>query len=319
IDDLTSDCRVLLARFEEKQNVRFETFCEVWKELKFSLIHHAGEHEWQKIQIVESLYRILGHYLTPSCPLQYQVGAIYSIYSVYHTQHVKPKVKIRMTLSMWNDFLKLQEYVREQKHYDIYYVMTSLRADKAFLFVAMPIQLACGSRDSISLYERDQAKGTRSSDIVQNTQEIIQKVNEIDALYNSAKMELCSREEGERLVDPVTLRVTSNDLVSNLQSDVETFETWKAQEMEQKNSKVKNMQRRPQLGLPEDRKMESKKQQSGQDDESFSRSQVVKEIKERSFKTVVQVSKGLRRHQPAPDSPDSPSPRRSSRTKKLNE
>ncbi len=39
IDGLTSDCRVLLARFEEKQSVRFEAFCEVWKQLKFSLIH----------------------------------------------------------------------------------------------------------------------------------------------------------------------------------------------------------------------------------------------------------------------------------------
>ena len=39
IDALTSDCRVLLARFEEKQSVRFETFCEVWKQLKFSDIH----------------------------------------------------------------------------------------------------------------------------------------------------------------------------------------------------------------------------------------------------------------------------------------
>ena len=39
IDALTSDCRLLLARFEEKQSVRFEDFCEVWKELKFSLIH----------------------------------------------------------------------------------------------------------------------------------------------------------------------------------------------------------------------------------------------------------------------------------------
>lgn len=39
VDALTSDCRVLLARFEEKQSVRFEAFCEVWRALKFSLIH----------------------------------------------------------------------------------------------------------------------------------------------------------------------------------------------------------------------------------------------------------------------------------------
>lgn len=39
IDALTLDCRVLLAKFEEKQSIRFEAFCEVWKELKFDCIH----------------------------------------------------------------------------------------------------------------------------------------------------------------------------------------------------------------------------------------------------------------------------------------
>ena len=39
VDALTSDCRVLLARFEKKHSVRFEDFCEIWKEMNFSLIH----------------------------------------------------------------------------------------------------------------------------------------------------------------------------------------------------------------------------------------------------------------------------------------
>ena len=39
LDALTSDSRVLLATFEQMESVRFETFCEVWKQLKFSLIH----------------------------------------------------------------------------------------------------------------------------------------------------------------------------------------------------------------------------------------------------------------------------------------
>lgn len=42
-------------------------------------------------------------------------------------------------------------------------------------------------------------------------------MNEIDDLYNSAKMKICSPDEGEPLIDPVTLRVASNVLVSNLE------------------------------------------------------------------------------------------------------
>ena len=48
------------------------------------------------------------------------------------------------------------------------------------------------------------------------------------------------------------------------------------------------MQRPPELGLPEDRKKDSDK--SGEKaDKILSRSEVVKEIKDRSFKTVNQV------------------------------
>ncbi|CAB4000629.1 snRNA-activating complex subunit 1, partial [Paramuricea clavata] len=209
---------------------------------------------------------------------------------------------IRMTLSMWNDLMNLQENVKEQKHYDVYYVISSLRADKAFLFVATPIQLACGSRDTISQYEREVTKESKSSNTVKNAQEIIQKVNEIDDLYNSAKMKMCSPDEGEPLIDPVTLRVASNVLVSNLERDVKNFETWKKTSKD--SLQVKHMQRIPQLGLPEDRKKDSEKQ-TEQVNESLTRAQVVKEIKDRSFKTVTQVSKGKRRHQPIPESPKS--------------
>ena len=45
-------------------------------------------------------------------------------------------------------------------------------------------------------------------------------MSEIDDLYNSAKTRICSPDEGELLVDPVTLKVTSTDLVTNLQKYV---------------------------------------------------------------------------------------------------
>lgn len=38
-DGLITDCRVLLSRFEKLKTVRFEKFCEVWREMNFSLIH----------------------------------------------------------------------------------------------------------------------------------------------------------------------------------------------------------------------------------------------------------------------------------------
>ena len=42
-------------------------------------------------------------------------------------------------------------------------------------------------------------------------------MQEIDDLYNAAKTKICFPDEGEPLVDPVTLRVVSSDLVENLE------------------------------------------------------------------------------------------------------
>lgn len=38
-EGLLADCRMLLSRFENLKTVRFEKFCEVWREMNFSLIH----------------------------------------------------------------------------------------------------------------------------------------------------------------------------------------------------------------------------------------------------------------------------------------
>lgn len=32
------DCEQLITRFERADNIRFETFCDIWKAMKFSLV-----------------------------------------------------------------------------------------------------------------------------------------------------------------------------------------------------------------------------------------------------------------------------------------
>lgn len=32
------DCEQLIASFERADNIRFDTFCEIWKAMKFSLV-----------------------------------------------------------------------------------------------------------------------------------------------------------------------------------------------------------------------------------------------------------------------------------------
>ena len=45
-------------------------------------------------QIVEYLYYIISTYLSSSYSFQYRIGALYSLYAIYHTQLAQPKVKV---------------------------------------------------------------------------------------------------------------------------------------------------------------------------------------------------------------------------------
>ncbi|XP_046847153.1 snRNA-activating protein complex subunit 1-like isoform X1 [Xenia sp. Carnegie-2017] len=301
IDALTLDCRVLLAKFEEKQSIRFEAFCEVWKELKFDCIHLICESDHEKTVIIDYFYRILCRYLPPSLPLQYQVGAIYSLYAIYHSQPVEliPKVKIRMTMSMWIDLLSLQEKVKEQKHYDVYYIIASMKWDKVFLFVAMPVQLALGSQDAIMQFEKEENKGFKSNYTLHKTKEMLKDIIDIDNTYNSVKMKIFSTDKNEPILDPVTLKVTSPEFVQNLQQEVTEFEKWK--ENTKGSLKAKLINRPLEVGLPEDRKSDSEKQ-SESTSSAVDRYLLVKEIKDRSFKSIPQVAKHKRRYQPIPES-----------------
>ncbi|KAK3729339.1 hypothetical protein QZH41_009051, partial [Actinostola sp. cb2023] len=50
-EGLLEDCRQLLSRFESRQNVRFEVFSEVWREMNFSFIHCGKKDANGRIQI----------------------------------------------------------------------------------------------------------------------------------------------------------------------------------------------------------------------------------------------------------------------------
>ena len=56
-EGLITDCRLLLSRFENHKSVRFETFCEIWREMNFSLIH------WYALVFLKGLgHAILGNF-----------------------------------------------------------------------------------------------------------------------------------------------------------------------------------------------------------------------------------------------------------------
>lgn len=323
-DGLITDCRVLLSRFEKLKTVRFEKFCEVWREMNFSLIHCGGRDSNRRIQVVDYLFRIISTYLdsTPSS-FQYRIGALYALYAIYHTQICQPKVKIRMTLAMMKDLKELHKQIIEQQHHDADYILRLLNNEKAFLFVAMPIPLLYGSKEAITSQEEGH-NSTLIDDINDNVEEryrALEYLEEAHSNYKDMKNKLL---EAGTLSSDRSFNAISDDLVSDVSCELQKFDAWKRTRcqkhvLEKKigtslgeanstpsgsNQTTTNEEPNPSTSVTDN------------EQENTSKSSRINDIKKRSFCTVSKVSRSMRHLQPSIESADEGSKRKRKRSKK---
>lgn len=322
-EGLIKDCRLLLSRFEAQQSVRFGKFCDVWKEMNFSLIHCGGRDVIGQNQIVDFLYRIISTYLSESCTFQYRIGALYAIYSVYQTQPCEPKLKIRMTLSMWNELMGLHQEIKDQEHYDADYILRKLKNEKAFLFVAAPVPLIYGARESIISEEREtnSAVGMETDTIVEETYETLQRLSSIHNSYENTKARL--QEDGESSLGR-SARVISENLVDNISSELEKFQDWRSQHQknvqERKSAALLHIKEPKRRGLSTTaggpgttpKTIGDSEQSSSSISSQTSRAKRMQELKNKQFTSVGKVSRSMRHLRPnVASSSQQPSPKRS--------
>ncbi|EDO42423.1 predicted protein [Nematostella vectensis] len=306
-DGMIDDCRLLLSRFESHSTVRFEIFSQIWKEMNFSFIHCGRKDFNGRIQIVDYLYRVVSSYLSSSCTFQYRVGALYCLYAIYHTQLCKPKIKIRMTLPMWKDLNDLHEQFRIDKHYDADFILRSLKNDRAFIFCAMPTQLAYGSREAITCQERERAcaVSVEANSCVELAYGAVEKLLEVHSRYQKLKKRAT---QGSDVVNPNTVAMISDKFPSELARDIFKFEDWKQKRCHQH---VLHQPSSSLLMMPEDNVDSDIAAASAVKDETMqeeteeeSRASIRKTLKQKSFSQVNKVSKSMRHLQPkASDDP----------------
>ncbi|EDO29027.1 predicted protein [Nematostella vectensis] len=285
-DGMIDDCRLLLSRFESHSTVRFEIFSQIWKEMNFSFIHCGRKDFNGRIQIVDYLYRVVSSYLSSSCTFQYRVGALYCLYAIYHTQLCKPKIKIRMTLPMWKDLNDLHEQFRIDKHYDADFILRSLKNDRAFIFCAMPTQLAYGSREAITCQERERAcaVSVEANSCVELAYGAVEKLLEVHSRYQKLKKRAT---QGSDVVNPNTVAMISDKFPSELARDILNLKT----------GSKKDVIRAGHASAVKDETMQ-------EETEEESRASIRKTLKQKSFSQVNKVSKSMRHLQPkASDDP----------------
>uniref|UniRef100_H2ZI60 snRNA-activating protein complex subunit 1 n=1 Tax=Ciona savignyi TaxID=51511 RepID=H2ZI60_CIOSA len=140
---LKSDVEDLLHKFVETESLRYEEFSKLWRAANFSLVHAGRAGLREKREFMDEAFKIVLKFTLPPHNLQVRVGAVYTLYALYHTQRQQPKTKVRMPIASWKDLLSLHHELAAQKHYDADYVMRSIMTkDRIFEFVAYPSPLS---------------------------------------------------------------------------------------------------------------------------------------------------------------------------------
>ncbi|KAF9158978.1 Small nuclear RNA activating complex, polypeptide 1, 43kDa [Actinomortierella ambigua] len=156
---LISDIEHLLCEYAKKDAYDFRTFVDVWKKLRFSIIHMGCTEKHGREAFMNCVYQIFLSYLQDNYVRQIQNAAVYGLYMTYLTQPLSlPKVGIRMTPERWEVLDKFcitacqlaerqqqrHEQQQQQQHpsdlfnlggEDVAYTIFKLRESNAFLFV----------------------------------------------------------------------------------------------------------------------------------------------------------------------------------------
>ncbi|KAK2570016.1 snRNA-activating protein complex subunit 1 [Acropora cervicornis] len=261
-EGLITDCRLLLSRFENHKSVRFETFCEIWREMNFSLIHCGGRDTNRKIQLVDYLFRIISTYLdsTP-CSFPY---------------HLK----------------ELHGQIIEQQHHDADYIFRLLHKEKAFLFVAMPIPLAYGSKEAITSQEEGKSSAL-IDDVSDNLQERFRGVESLDDAHKNYTQMKAKLLAAETIPNDRSYRAISDSLYV----------------LERKTGTSLSLPNTSNAGpisnpVAPDTETSTAASTSSVVMENAAKSSRIAEIKKRSFSSVSKVSKSMRHLQPSKDSSD---------------
>eukprot|EP00794_Sanderia_malayensis_P003549 gene3549-4052_t len=236
LDGYLSDLTALFEKFDEKGSLRFEDFCEVWKSMNFSFIHSGKRTLSDQIKATMRLMRCITGFFHPETEFQYRIAALYTAYSVYYTQLSIPRVKIRMTVTMWKDLKDLHKLVKRYQHLDIDYIITKLENDQAFHFTAMPKLLEYGKKElmtnmdsygsEVSTERKSYQPDQYVEDLVQGL-DVIEKVSQVDDEYKAAKEEV-KKSLGSSIEPRLlsSLNVTNDDFRSELVRDIEEFRDW---------------------------------------------------------------------------------------------
>ncbi|KOC68573.1 snRNA-activating protein complex subunit 1 [Habropoda laboriosa] len=127
------DCEQLIARFERADDIRFQTFCEIWKAMKFSLVFTGRPTFLELLEFCEEALNVCKQFLLLPPRFKERIGGLYLLYGIYHKMPID-QFKIRVKLDDWQSIMELHAEIKEAEHLDANYILCKLIAENAFHF-----------------------------------------------------------------------------------------------------------------------------------------------------------------------------------------
>lgn len=126
------DCKDLMQKFIQSESTTFENFCEIWREMKFSLVFISKKTFAELLEFCEETLRTAKPLALPPHNLIERICGLYLLYGLYNKMPLD-NVRIRVTQKEWMQFLDLYRQLKDNEHLDASYIFTKLVFDHAFL------------------------------------------------------------------------------------------------------------------------------------------------------------------------------------------
>ncbi|ELR18210.1 uncharacterized protein ACA1_369530 [Acanthamoeba castellanii str. Neff] len=131
------DIKRLVAKYMRSGSpFSYKDFKMLWKEMRFSYIHHAKPMDMEYGEYMQRLYSSTLGFLYSPQPLLVLVGTLYTLYTLYNTQLKKPRTPIRISKDTWQYLHRLYLEIKNQRIWEAYHVFRKLRQDQSFCFTA---------------------------------------------------------------------------------------------------------------------------------------------------------------------------------------
>ncbi|XP_012274120.1 snRNA-activating protein complex subunit 1 [Orussus abietinus] len=213
------DCNKLIFRFESLNNLRYKGFCEIWRDMQFSLVFTCRQSFGELVKFCEEALLIAKKFILPPRSFKERVGGLYLLYGIYFKMPIVD-VRIRVTLEDWKHIMKLRKFLREGEHHDANYILSKLIIERAFIHCVFDQEYALEKDHHLKDYKHKKTHSVLPAiKALTESHELLERMDKLSKVYQQKKCALSNDTKPERGLD-----LYNENIGETIIKDINTFE-----------------------------------------------------------------------------------------------